>query len=346
MTIADTLMMGGLTREHDLVFSAQPADPEMRESTSMWLFEENGRFGFPRIGIEAEASSWNNRRVQGNFAMAGGRIMNGADMGAAHSPFGADGRPTILSAGPLACRCVEPFRKWLVTWDGPVIDGTVEQQIANALDPNNRIPVKFDIELTMVAPAWVQDNSPGKVAQMSEADAIEAGNMGIGWRFEQLLRGQGTFTVDGTTHEFRATGLRIKRQSVRPLAGFRGHCWQSTVFPDGSGFGYIAYPPRPDGSQFNEGYVYQDGKIYPARAVKIPWLQRIIGEGDDCSLELESELGTTRISAVSALSTFRVGNPDIGGLNLHQGGVKYTWEGQTAYGMIERSSHESLTTIG
>lgn len=346
MTISDTLMMGGLTPEHDLVFPAQPTDPDMRESTSMWLYEENGRFGFPRFGIEAEASSWNNRRVQGNFAMQGGRIMNGAGMGAAHSPFGPDGRPTILGAGPLACRCIQPFRKWVSTWDGTVVDGTVDQQITKSLDPNNRIPVKFDIELTMVAPAWVQDNSPGKVAQMSEADAIEAGNMGIGWRFEQLVRGQGTFTVDGTTHEFRATGLRIKRQSVRPLAGFRGHCWQSAGFPDGSGFGYIAYPPRPDGSQFNEGYLYQNGKMYPAKAIKIPWLRRIIAEGDDCSLELESELGITCITAVSALSTFRVGNPDIGGLNLHQGGVKYAWGSQTAYGMIERSSHESLTTIG
>ena len=346
MTISDTLMMGGLTQDHDLVFAAQPANPDMRESTSMWLYDENGRFGFPRFGIEAEASSWNNRRVQGNFAMAGGRIMNGAGMGAAHSPFGPDGRPTILGAGPLACRCIEPFRKWVATWDGTVVDGTVDQQITKKLDLNNRVPVKFDIELTMVAPAWVQDNSPDKVAQMSEEDAIEAGNMGIGWRFEQLLHGQGTFTVDGMTHEFRATGLRIKRQSVRPLAGFRGHCWQSAGFPDGSGFGYIAYPARPDGSQFNEGYVYQNSTMYPAKAVKIPWLRRIIGEGDDCSLELQSELGITRISAVSALSTFRVGNPDIGGLNLHQGGVKYTWGRQTAYGMIERSSHESLTTIG
>ena len=86
--------------------------------------------------------------------------------------------------------------------------------------------------------------------------------------------------------------------------------------------------------------------MYPARATRIPWLRRIVGEGDDVSLELESDLGITRIEGVTALSTFRVGNPDIGGLNLQQGGARYTWDGQTAYGMIERSSHESLTTIG
>ena len=36
----------------------------------------------------------------------------------------------------------------------------------------------------------------------------------------------------------------------------------------------------------------------------------------------------------------------IGGLNLQQGGTLFTWVGQRACGSVERSSHESLTTIG
>jgi hypothetical protein len=339
-------LAGGLTPEHDLVFPECPDNPEMRESISLWLFEENGAFAFPRIGIEAEASSWDNRRVQGNFAVAGGRILNGAGMGVAHSPFGPDGRPTVLGAGPLAFTCIDPFRRWRASYDGTVVDGTVEQQIARTLDPGHRTAVKFDVELEMVTPAWVQDISPDKVARMSAADATEAANMGIGWRFEHLFRARGVFHLDGRSREFNGVGLRIKRQSVRPLGGFRGHCWQSALFPDGRAFGYITYPPREDGVAYNEGYIFQDGTMYPARAVKVPWLRRIVGQGDDVSVELESELGITRIDGVTALSTFRVGNPDIGGLNLQQGGARYSWDGQGSYGMIERSAHESLTTIG
>jgi hypothetical protein len=85
--------------------------------------------------------------------------------------------------------------------------------------------------------------------------------------------------------------------------------------------------------------------MFPARVAAAPWLRRIVSHGDDVSLELISELGRTRIEGATALSTFRVGNPDIGGLNLQQSGVHYRWDGQSAYGMIERSSHESLTTI-
>jgi hypothetical protein len=118
------------------------------------------------------------------------------------------------------------------------------------------------------------------------------------------------------------------------------------LFPDGSGFGYIAYPVRDDGYAFNEGYISRDGKNYPAKATRIPWLRRIIGEGDDASLELESELGITRISAVTAYSHFRLGIAELNGLNLQQGGARYSWGEQSAYGMLERSSHDSLVTIG
>lgn len=338
---------GGLAPEKDLVLPGQPANPELRESVSLWLFEENGSFGFPRLGIEAEASSWDNRLYQANFAFAGGRVLNGSGRGPAHAPLDADGRPAVLGAGPLRFECLEPFRRWRVRFDGTAVDGQVAQQIARTLDPDRRTPLRFEAELSMVTPAWVQDNSPEQLARMSPAERIDAQSMGIGHRIEHLFRAEGRLQIDGAERAFKAVGSRIHRQSVRPLGGFRGHCWQSAVFPDGRAFGFIAYPPADDGSPpYNEGYVYQDGRMHKARAVQTPWLRRIVGEGDDVSLELESDLGVTRIAGLSGLSTFRVGNPDIGGLNLHQGGALYRWGGQRAWGMIERSSPEQLTTIG
>jgi hypothetical protein len=68
--------------------------------------------------------------------------------------------------------------------------------------------------------------------------------------------------------------------------------------------------------------------------------------GDEMVLELESELGRTVIEGTTALNTFRIGNPDIGGLNLQQGGALFRWGDQQAYGMVERSTDEKLTTIG
>jgi hypothetical protein len=85
--------------------------------------------------------------------------------------------------------------------------------------------------------------------------------------------------------------------------------------------------------------------MYPAKATKIPFLRTIKPEGDDVSLELESELGATRIDGVTTLATFHLGNPGVNGFNNQQGGVRYAWDGQRAYGMIERSSPAGLCTI-
>ena len=118
-------MMNGLTPEHELFFRSRPDDPQMRESTSIWLFEENGAFGFPRIGIEAEAHSWDNRLYHANFNLGGGRVLHDSGRGSVPSSIGPDGRATIFGAGPLTFRCVEPFRKWFVSFDGTAIEGTI-----------------------------------------------------------------------------------------------------------------------------------------------------------------------------------------------------------------------------
>jgi hypothetical protein len=343
MQISLEQMTNGLTPEHDYFFAAQPEDPEMRESTSVWLFEEHGAFGFPRIGIEAEALAWDNRQYQVNFALGDDRVLNDAGRGPAPSPLGPDDRPSVFGAGPLTFRCIEPFRRWLLSYEGSARDGTFAEQISGALRDSPEVPVKLEAELFMQTPAWVQDYSPHKVATMSTRERDDAQSMGIGWRLEHLLRGEGVLSIDGSPRVFKLQGSRIKRQSVRPLGAFRGHCWQSALFPDGRAFGTIAYPATADAPQYNIAYVYQDGKMYPARATKIPFIRQVANEGDDVSLELETVLGVHRISASTCLSTFKVNNPDMAalgavGFTLQQAGAMYRWDDMTAVGMIERSA--------
>jgi len=338
---------GGLDPDKDLVFPGQPSEPEMRESVSVWLFEDNGAFAFPRMGIEAEASSWNNRRLQAAFTFADGRALNGAALGAAPSAIDADGRPTIIGAGPLTFRCVEPFRRWKMTYDGTALEGTVQEQIERSYGKRGSRPIRLEVDMTMVTPAWVQATVLD--SNMSRIEKDNASAMGLGYRFEHHLRALGTYQVDGKTYEFKGVGTRIHRQSIRRLEGFFGHCWLSAVFPDGSAFGSLAYPPREgsDGTySYNDAVIYKDGRLHKARITRAPFLRRIVAAGDEMVLELESDLGRTVIEATTALNTFRIGNPDIGGLNLQQGGALFRWGDQKAYGMCERSTHESLTTIG
>lgn len=329
---------GGLAPHYDYMLPERPEDPAMRESASIWLFEENGEFALPRVGIEAIGASWDAHRVDMNATFAGGRaLLELGGAGKAHPPVAADGKPRILGAGGLRFECIEPYRRWRVTYDGTPVDTTTADMIALSVDRERRTPMAFDVEIEMVTPCWVQDNTPERLVGLSEREMDDARSMGLGYRMEHLFRGQGTLTVDGKTRDFRAVGSRIHRQSVRPLEGFRGHCWQSAVFPDGRAFGYIAYPPGEDGSTYNEGYIWQDGRMYPATATVSPWLDEMIAEGEDVSIGLESELGRTRISAVGGLNTFKAGIAEMPGFVLNQGGARYTWDGQTAWGMVERS---------
>jgi hypothetical protein len=331
---------GDLAPTYDFMLPERPTNPEMRESASVWVFEENGEFAFPRNGIEAVGAVWDTHRYDCNFAFADGRALyDRREDARSHSPIGPDGRATVLGSGGFRFECVEPFRKWRVSYEGTPVDTTTAAMIANDVDPARTTPVRYEIELDMATPAWVQDNTPEALARMSERERADAASMGLGYRMEHTFRARGTLWIDGKERAFNAVGNRIHRQSVRPLDAFRGHCWQAAVFPDGRAFGYIAYPPAEDGSTYNEGYVWQDGQWYAAQATRVPWLSGLVPAGQDNSLELEYALGTARIEGVGCLNTFKVGvEGPLAGFALNQGGTRYTWDGQTAYGMIERST--------
>ena len=345
MAISPEEMRNGLTPEQDLAFASKPEHPEMREGVSVWLYDEKGEVGFPRFAIEATVPNWDTHGVQANIAYPDGRVLIGSGKGPTHSPLDEDGRPTILGAGPLDFRCVEPFQRWTMTFDGTAMAGTLDQQIDGTFwTSGTRKPVKLDVEMTMVTPAWVSQN-PLDTSGMTQAEIDNAEAMGLGHRSEHHFRATGTLEVDGETRPFTATGTRIKRQSIRRLTGFTGHCWQSCVFPDGRAFGSLVYPSKPGDPEpfsFNDAVVYQNGRLVPAKVVEAVFLTRLAPDGQDVSLTIESEFGRANIGGRTAFTTYSPDVKEMGGLHLHQGGALYTWDDQSAYGMIERSSAPSV----
>lgn len=334
----ETTWRGGLAPHYDYMLAERPDDPAMRESASIWLYDDQGRFGLTRVGIEAVGATWDAHRVDFSGVMRDGRVFT--EIGGAHPtmpPFGDDGVPRVLGAGPLRMECIEPYHRWRVTYTGQPLATSSADMAALTIDPGRTAPFAFDVEVEMVTPCWVQDNTPEKLVGKSEREMDDARSMGLGYRMEHQFRAQGTITVDGETIPFTGTGNRIHRQSVRPLEGFRGHVWQAAVFPDGRAFAFIAYPPGEDGSTYNEGYVFEDGVMHDAVATTIPWLDDLIPEGEDLSLELAYNGKTARIAATGMFNTFKHGIAEMPGFRLNQGGAHYTWGDQSAYGMVERS---------
>lgn len=337
-------LTGGLDADREYVFAKCPDIPEMREAVNMWVSDDRGVLGLPRFAVEAVAPQWDSHDLQVNIAFPDGRVYRLREPGPRHDALGPVGLPTVFGAGPLEFRCVEPFRVWTASFSGTATETTTDALIAGNGD-GPRVAIEFFIEATMAVPPWIQGEMSAQAAEQLES-AIEGQFMG-GPRYEQLFRAQGTLRIGDGEQEFTGSGLRIRRQGIRNITGFWGHCWQSALFPSGKAFGYIAYPPRPDGSaSLNEGFVYEgDGALIPAVVIDAPWLRTVAGNGEDVSVVLESALGTTEIDGQTVVSTYELAMPEYPDFPvLSQSGARYTWDGEVTYGMMERSSPPAQIT--
>jgi len=337
---------GGLTDDREFLLATQPDDPEMRESVNTWIWDHGTEFGMPRIGIEAVADQWDTHDIQMNLAFADGRVLNMYGPGKVHDRSGADGKPRVLGAGPLTFELVEPFVHWRLRVDGPAVETSSQAQIDGWMPGTgggDEVPVELEVDIRSAAPPWESGTLLEEAGRVLATQ--EEGDLMGGPRFEQLFRATGRLRVGDESWEVNGGGLRIRRAGVRRLARFRGHVWQSSIFPSGKGFGVCLYPERDDGKPtFNEGFLFDgDGALIPARATKSPWLKELTPKGQDVSLRLETEDGrVANISGETVVSTCHVMGPHSGGgfvgeFALQQAIVQYSWDDETATGMIERS---------
>jgi len=341
-------LTGGLDRGCDLHLAERPADPECRESASFWISDDQGRFGFPRVCIEAVGAGWETHGNEINLAFPDGRVFIGHGPGAAHPAIAADGQPRVLGAGPLKFETLEPFRKIRVTFDGEMRQTTVADQ-ARRVPPGPARRVRFEFDCEPAAPPFIP-GTLSKDARQRMASGPEARAMVVGgFRFEQLVRSSGRLDIDGEPERaFTGSGLRIQRVSVRNTGEFFGHCWLSALFPSGKGFGCQVFAPKADGvSAYNEAYIFDGTELIPARAIEAPWLTSFEPLGGAVDLTLETEAGQrVRIEGRNHVTTCVPPGESMFGdwphghaskLFFHQGGVRYTWDGEETFGMIERS---------
>lgn len=333
-------LTGGYDEALERVWEHQPDDPEQRESVNAWIWDDGLAIGLPRCGVEAVADQWETHDIQLNVACADGRVFSAVEPGAVHEPLGSDGQVRVLGAGSLSFELVEPFVHWRMRIDGTVAESTVEAQIGGRFPgQGERRPIVAEIDLRSVAPPWVNGDLLPEAKRI--LDTQEEGDlMGHPWRFEQLCRATGTLRIGDEEHHIEGGANRIRRQGIRKVAQLWGHAWQAATFPSGRGFAYITYPPRADGRPtLNEGHVFLgEGGLVPARVIDPPWLRTLAPSGQDVSFGLETAEGTFEIHGETVLSTFMVMPPEIlGGLELQQAIVRYTWDGEAAPGMLERS---------
>ena len=67
---------GGLDGATDEVTAATPTVPTYREGTSMWVWDDQGQVGLPRVAVEAVGATWETAQMATlNLALPGGRVL-------------------------------------------------------------------------------------------------------------------------------------------------------------------------------------------------------------------------------------------------------------------------------
>jgi len=325
---------GGLAHSRDYFFPARPDDPDMRESASVWVCDDAGTLGMPRIGVEALASTWDERGFQVNVGFPDGRTVLALGRGPGRSPVDDDGICRTFASGDLEFKCVEPFTRTTVRFEGDALD-TAVPRLAQWDFNGPQVPVHIEVALEAAAPPWVSGTlNPEAQALFDEGFA---GSF-ISPRYEQLCTATGALGVGDDEWRFRGTALRIHRQGPRDVLGFWGHCWASALFPSGQGFGVLTFPDRPGVGAYNEGYVLHRGALVPATIVDAPWLHTLTPHGEDVSFTLRTNEGELRVEGDSILASCIPGglSPDFPPA-LHQACVRYRLGGEETFGMMERS---------
>jgi hypothetical protein len=333
-------LSGGMAADVDEI-AAEPPNPDFMEGANVWLWDDEGRVTLPRVAIDAMGARWDEAHmISVNAALPGGRVLVVRDWAPPHPAADAKGRPRVRGAGPLRFECLEPFRHWRVTFEGLAGETTTEVQIGNRFGgpdavPPPTLPLAFEIDFAMTLAPWPNGAYEPDGATLSTER-----------RFEQLCSAAGEVRIDGAQIPLRGGGLRIRRKgSIQrsDYSDWMGHVWMSAQFASGRAFGIDHFHPRPDGSvRYHEGWVRDEGEILPAKFVATPWKTDWIASGEDVSFTLRTKRGEVPISAETYVTTVNpIAQPPAGRAafpSTQQGIVRCRWQGEDAYGMIERSS--------
>lgn len=333
-------LSGGMEAGVDEV-AAEPPTGNFMEGANVWLWDGEGRIGLPRVAVDAMGARWDEAHmISVNAALPGGLVFVVRGFAPPLSVADDRGRPRVRGAGPLRFQCLEPFRRWRVAFDGLAGETTTEKQIANRFGgpdavPEPTVPLAFEIDFEMTVAPWVNG-----------AYEPDGATLATEHRLEQLCSAVGEVEIDGSAIPLDGGGLRIRRKGSMQRSDYSdwmGHVWMSTQFPSGRAFGVDNFHPRPDGSvRYHEGWILDDGEITPAKFVDAPWKTEWLASGEDVSFSLRTKRGDLRIEAETVVTTVNpIARPLAGRAafpSTQQGIVRYRWDGEEAYGMIERSS--------
>ena len=333
------------------LLAPDPDEPELAETFNVWLYDPATNTGFnihPRAIGGAMMSSVTVFLPDGRIARAN------------HGSTGPFSDPLRPAGEHVALEIVEPFRHWRVTvTDAPVWLTSDAEQAAGGIEPREpAATVSIQADIFDAAPPWINGALLPESRQTMQdpvawwmGNRLAAGFDPKAFRYDVLVKGQGSIRFEGRDYPIDGVGLRGHVRGVRRVAGMIAHCWAEGLSLDGKrGFGSTMFLRAGGGYEHSEAFLWQDGVRYPARIIATPHLDRDPANPRSVFELACDELGLVRIEAEDLRAFWwrmsgwgghdpiRYGAARDAPLLMKQGIARYRWsDGTIGYGLQERS---------
>ena len=340
----DMDLTGGLDPEREFVLAAQPDDPEMRESVNAWVWDDGDAFGLPRLGVEAVGDQWDTHDLQVNLALAGGRVVTMFQPGEVHEPLGADGRPRVLGAGPAALRAGRAVpstggRRWTA----PAPRSPSRTRSTGGSPAARASRCRSSWSWTSAPPSRRGRSGPCGTRRRT---CWPPRRRAPSWAAPASSSSSGRPVASGSATRSTTCAAAASASAARASASSPPSGATPGSRPCSRAGGPSATSPTRRGTTARRPSTRASCSRATATWSR-PGSCRRRGSatssrrGQDVSVVLETEQGTTTIQGETILSTFMVVGP-LEGFALHQAITRYRWDGEEANGMIERSTGRGL----
>ncbi|MET0491139.1 MAG: hypothetical protein ABW143_12985, partial [Acidimicrobiales bacterium] len=163
-----------------------------------------------------------------------------------------------FAAGGMSFEVVEPFEELRVGYEGKVVMLEDPLEMADPRKAFTENPYEqAKVELTYTR---VSDMFGGEPEETHEKPGEEFAK----GHYEQLVRGVGEITVDGTTYPVDGYGLRDHSWGPRYWQAPWYYRWLTANFGDDFGF-MGSRVARRDGDGTRGGFVWENGTLHPCR---------------------------------------------------------------------------------
>ncbi len=240
-------------------------------------------------------------------------------------------------SGMFSMRCEEPWRRWTMRFRGAVRDVTGAELRAGAVTDQHHHVASLDLSWEAMSPVW-------------DLGARMSGQTWARAHYEQACRVTGALLLGDERWEIDGTGIRDHSRGPRVFGTVREHWWLNGQFPSGRSFAVLQVLNHGDDvTPLSHGYVSDGKTLEQAEVVDVEVVAADAhGAPLRTRLRLRAETGEHEITGrILQSMPFGMGSPNelvLGRavsaatpLTLRECQTEYTWDGETAYGLTERS---------